>query len=216
MTKTYEVESKFEITPQSKHQIEAHLKDAKQIKTKKQTDVYYDTEDAKLFKKGIFIRLRDNHRLDFKFNPEETDQHNYCLEHKFEVPIFAEKLFKLNKTIEALNLNKVDTASFQDFLETNNLKEFVVIDKEINQYEKENITYRIDEVKELGKFIEIEIETSEEKQIKELNKKIKSIGTELNLKNVGTGYVELYLRKYNKELYLKGRYLADEDKQSNN
>ncbi len=205
-----EVELKCEI--RESELVEKFLSDGevKNIESS-QVDKYYDNKDFSFFKQGIFIRIRDNKKLDFKYSFED-DKHEYCQENSFELPLRMEKSESFNKILKTLGLKPLDDViSLPSFLKLNNLMEVVVIDKARTLVSKDGLNFYIDDVKGLGKFIEIEGIPNQLSDIKIMIANIKDIVKKLNLKKLSTGYVEIYLRKYNHTIYKQGKYLLEED-----
>lgn len=204
-----EVELKYEIG--ESNLIEKFLSDGEVKSIKNSVDKYYDNKDFSFFKQGIFIRVRDNKKLDFKYNFED-DKHEYCQENSFELPLRTEKSDSFNKLLKVLGLKPLgDDISLPAFLKLNNLIEFVVIDKARTRVSKNGLNFYFDDVKGLGKFIEIEGIPTHSSDIEGMIGKIEGIAKKQNLKKLTTGYVELYLRKYNNILYKQGKYLLEED-----
>lgn len=204
-----EVELKYEI--RESKLIEKFLSDGEVKSTKNSVDKYYDNKDFSFFKQGIFIRVRDNKKLDFKYNFED-DKHEYCQENSFELPLNIEKSDIFNNLLKILGLSPLgDDSSLTTFFELNNLIEFVIIDKTRTEILKGGLNFYLDNVKELGEFIEIEGIPKQSSDIKGMIANIEGIAKKLNLKKLTTGYVELYLRKYNYNIYKQGKYLLEED-----
>lgn len=214
MEDQYEIEIKFEILDPS--QFQDFLKNLEQVSDKHTTDIYFDTSDCKLYKRGIFIRIRDNKRLDFKFssyalqNPDQFDDHSTCEEYNFNLPLSKNDLERINFVLEKLNLKKVPNANLEEIKNQNDFVDSIVIDKARKEYKLGKFLIVHDVVKDLGEFVEIEyIGTQEEaEQIKQ--KMLKELEG-LNLKRMTVGYNEIYWRKNDFDTYLQGRYLYEED-----
>jgi predicted adenylyl cyclase CyaB len=204
-----EVELKYEI--RELKLIEKFLSDGEVKSTKNSVDKYYDNKDFSFFKQGIFIRVRDDKKLDFKYNFED-DKHEYCQENRFELPIRMDKSDIFNNLLKTLGLKPLgDDVSLTTFLELNNLIDFVIIDKTRTEISKDELNFYLDNVKEVGEFIEIEGIPKQSSDIEDMIANIKGIAKKLNLKKLTTGYVELYLRKYDYNIYAQGKYLLEED-----
>jgi predicted adenylyl cyclase CyaB len=204
-----EVELKYEI--RESKLIEKFLSNGEVKSTKNSVDKYYDNKDFSFFKQGIVIRVRDDKKLDFKYNFED-DKHEYCQENRFELPLRMEKSDSFNKLLKTLGLCPLgDDISLPAFLKLNNLIEFVIIDKTRTEISKSGLNFYFDDVKELGEFIEIEGIPKQSSDIKGMIANIEGIAKKLNLKKLTTGYVELYLRKYDYSIYKQGKYLLEED-----
>ncbi len=173
-------------------------------------DIYYDTQDYQLLKNGNFLRLRNKKQFDFKLKSND-DTHLYCEETNYEyteenTPSIVNVLNKLGVTISATTLDSL----------TSKLNILAPIKKHRTIYElEENVVMVIDEVENLGTYLEIEYDLdadnlNESDSIKYKNylkEVLKKNGIEEDdLEYVSIGYVELYLKKYNQEAYQLGLY----------
>jgi len=160
MRKNIEVELKFKILDEN--EIEKFLQDLKFVKKKSNLDKYLDTENAQLYKNGIFIRIRDNKKFDFKFNKEAIanqnmfSDHSHCDEYSFDIPLSGGILPRVNKVLEMLKLKRIVSPTIDDLKKQNNFIESVIIDKVRKIYKDSDFEYSYDNVKNLGKFLEIE------------------------------------------------------------
>lgn len=73
----------------------------KLIKDKQQEDIYYDTEDFKLLKKGNFLRIRNKSKLEFKIDIDENN-HLYCQETIFDVKEIGSKEKEISMILKSL------------------------------------------------------------------------------------------------------------------
>lgn len=215
MKRIIEVELKFQVLDTS--EIEKFLKSLKFISKKRIVDIYLDTKGENLFKQGIFIRIRNQENLDFKFNPKHFQKHNsycahnHCDELSFSLPLSAKSLQSINEVCRVLRLNKISSSNLVELKRKNKLIESMTIDKLRQEYNDEKFTYAYDKVKSLGRFIEIEYSASPKDDIerikREMNKRLKGLA----IKHMNVGYNEIYWRRHNFDLYLQGIYLLDED-----
>jgi len=210
-----EIELRYEVLDES--QLESFKEPLKFLSTKRIVDVYYDTEDADLLKLGIYIRVRDNKSIDFKFNKAclqdiTLDLQAYCEEHTFAYPLSEHDLERFNKLSSELGLKPVETANFNNFIAINALIDHRTVDKERSSYKAGNFVITIDYVKNLGAFLEIELMAANTENISEIKKSMEEILLPLSLKPLKTGYDSMLLRKYNFQQYLQGRFILDEDK----
>lgn len=202
MEKSLEVELKFQVLDEM--QVKNFLKNLKFLGEKRNVDVYLDTKDGDLYKRGIFIRIRDNKKLEFKFNladirSKEFSKHEHCDEFSFPLPLTQDSIRKINEVCRILSLKEV--SSLEELKSTNNLIDSIIIDKVRQKFT----------VKNLGKFLEIEYKASSDEDVEKIKEEMREKLKGLNLKLITTGYNELYWRKNNFELYLQGRYLLEED-----
>lgn len=215
MKNNIEVELKFQIL--DKDQLEGFLKKLKFINAGRMVDVYLDTKEGGLYKKGIFVRIRDNKKLEIKFNLDAfqnqngLSRHEECSEFSFPLPLTQNSIDNINKVFRTLNLKKISIPSIEELKNKNNLTDSMIIDKIRRKYTDGKFEYSFDNVKELGEFIEIEFLASKEDNLREIKNEMREILKGLKLKLITTGYNEVYWRKYNFNLYLQGRYLFEED-----
>jgi len=215
MKKTIEVELKFEVS--DKKEVESFLQGLTSVGEKGVYDVYLDTQEGDLYQRGIFIRIRNKKGLDFKFNVADFEDlnaysdHGHCDELTFSLPLKPHSASSFNKVCRLLSLKEIMRSDLNEFKKVNSLKKSVVIDKLRKVYRDEVYEYSYDTVKDLGTYLEIEVNAKKGDDVKKIKQEMKKHLEGLNLKRISTGYNELYMRKYNFDLYLKGRYLLTED-----
>ena len=173
-------------------------------------DIYYDTIDYRLLRNGNFLRLRNNNRIDFKLSTNDLT-HLYCKETSFDINDFDSNY--VSEILKDIGVN-ISFQTHKDLL--NNLIVLAPIKKHRKSYKLEkNVVMVIDEVDDLGAFLEIEYDLDKASITKEeadyykkylediLNKRnlISSSDIELHI-----GYVELYLKEYNIEAFNLGIY----------
>lgn len=215
MGKSIEIELKYQVLDEA--QIREFLKEITFVNAKRIVDIYLDTKDGDLYKKGIFIRVRDNKTLDFKYNLadfqnlKKVSMHEQCDEYSFPLPLTDGSLKTINQNCRILGLIEISKPDLGELKLRNNLIESVIIDKIRQKFKNEGFEYSFDNVKGLGRFLEIEAEGQEGQDFEEIKKRIREKVKNLKLKLITTGYNEVYWRKYNFDLYLQGRYLFEED-----
>tara|TARA_R110002050_G_scaffold118195_2_gene235456 strand:- start:75321 stop:75989 length:669 start_codon:yes stop_codon:yes gene_type:complete len=214
--KQIEVELKFEIT--SEDDIKSVLDQGFSYdSTGRLEDVYYDNPDNEFFKKGVFIRVRNKDTLDFKFNMRDiqserfSEEYTHCNEYSFDIPFKSEKIPDLHDLLNLLGLNTSNVDSFESFLTQNNLSQSITVDKTRATYKKGITTICVDQVKNLGNFVEIEILVEDESQTKAAQEKILGLFPK-NKKPVTTGYTALTWKKKDFEVYKAGKYHTAEDR----
>jgi len=221
MAKNIEVELKFQLY--HLEELETFVQNLKFICEKPVVDVYFDTEQGDLYKRGIFIRIRDNSTLDFKFNegdmkksgkPEEIPNHLYCEEYSYPLPLRQEDMKSVNTVLRLLQLHEIQEASLDALCKSNGFAQSVIIEKKRRTYkDSRDFKIMIDSVKNLGEFLEIEkmISDTNTENADNIVREMKQSLEGLTLKPITTGYNELYWRKYNFDLYLQGLFLFEED-----
>ena len=213
--KNIEIEFKYQVL--DKTQIQEFLKEIAFVDTKRIVDIYLDTKDVDLYRKGIFIRVRNNKTLDFKYSLEDfqnlkkMSMHEQCEEHSFPLPLTDKSLKAINQNCKILGLKEMKSPDLEKFKAKNNLIDSMIIDKIRQKFKDKEFEYSFDNVKGLGKFLEVEAEGQEGQDFEEVKKRIREKVKNLKLKLITTGYNEVYWRKYNFNLYLQGRYLFKED-----
>jgi len=198
-----EIELKYEL----KNKIKCDLKPDKE---KEVEDIYYDTEDYQLLKNGNFLRIRNKKQLDFKINANDLS-HLYCKETNFSYS--DENASEIKELLQKLGID-ISFTSLDELFK--NLKILAPIKKKRHIYNlEEKVVMVIDEVENLGTFLEIEYDYEGDEITKEQGEYyknyLKDILKKHNLLNddmteVRIGYVELYLKKHNKEAYNLGIY----------
>lgn len=209
--KNIEVEFRFEIHDESK--VREFLNRLTFLSKIQQKDIYFDTESGDLFKRGIFIRSRNGKSLDFKFNLEDLEnKHEHCDEHSFSLPISEKDLESLNIVCDRLGLESLNVANLEKFMGNNKLKEFVIIDKTREKFKDDDFVFCLDDVNGFGKFLEIESMALQDSDLEELKRRMIERVKIFNPKFLPTGYIELFVKRKDFNLYKQGRYLIDEDK----
>lgn len=219
MEQNIEVELKFQVLNETK--VRQFLEVLEFKKESRVIDTYLDTLDGNLFQKGVFVRIRDGNLLDFKFNKEDflnnSDgivlNHTHCDEHSFPLPLQENMLKDLNETLVLLKMKSISLANLEDLKKQNNLIESMVIDKVRRKYVDGHFDIVLDDVKDLGIFLEIEYLAKRTDNLSNIKEEMRARLIGLDLKPIPTGYNELYWKKHNFDLYLKGKYLLEEDKQ---
>jgi len=188
---------------------------------KRIVDQYLDTPSIDLLKRGIYIRVRDAKKVDIKFNREcltnpLLDLQDSCEEYSYRLPLQQESVSPCNEVLTLLDLNPLVSTDFELFKKHNNLINHRVVDKIRKSYTTNGFTLVIDEVANLGFFLEIELMASPSERVEEVTQRMReyiSSLSALNLQPLKTGYDSLILRKQNFTEYLQGRFILEEDKQ---
>lgn len=181
---------------------------------KEQCDSYFDTPNGLMYCGGNFLRIRDNSRIDFKLFVGDTT-HNFCEETRYALEDFTDKNKKLCALLKTLgfDLDGIAFSSFEQFCSACKLTEIATIKKHRRAFQIGGVEFSIDEVDSLGFFLEIEYNFPDTKfdltQNRQwlISKAIDAGILDLACDTpVTIGYVELYLKKHNMELYKKGKY----------
>lgn len=178
-----------------------------------QKDTYFDTESRDLFKRGIFIRSRNGESLDFKFNLEDAEnKHEDCDEHSFPLPMPEDDLERLNGVCRRLGMETTDAADLERFIEINKLKEFIIIEKTRARFKDDEFLFCLDDVRGFGRFLEIEAMTTPGSDLEGLKKRMAERVRALNPRFLPVGYIELFVKEREPNLYRQGRFLLHEDR----
>jgi adenylate cyclase class IV len=211
-----EVELRYEVVDLAS--ISTFIEKLNFLKKKQDIDIYFDTREADLLSKGIFIRARNARTIDVKFNRECINDpllpmQPYCEEYSFSNPITEQEYKRFNEIVSSLKLKTVEFSNdfFERFKEANNFSEHYRIEKERAEYSTDIFTIAFDEVKDLGMFLEVECMANDKSEVEDIEKKMRDFVKPLALKPFNTGYGTLFLRKNNFAHYLKSRFILKED-----
>lgn len=210
-----EIELRYEVLDQ--HQLLKFLAHLQPLQSKRDVDVYLDNSNAELYQKGIFIRIRNDKKLDIKFNRaclEDPDLaiQDYCEEHSFALPLQKCDLARLNELLISIRLNPAKIADLEDLKVSNNFGAHYTVDKTRTSYQHGSFTLCVDEVADLGTFLEIELMANSIEDLAAVKQQMQHMLKELNLAPLKTGYGTLLLRKNHFDHYLMGRFILEEDK----
>lgn len=205
----------FEVKYQLKTMFdEKKLVDCTFLREGYEEDIYYDTPNYELLKKGNFMRLRNNNRIDFKLDLGDSE-HLFCKETKFSIDSINENNVNYLNIFKSLNINTCKTFdSFFSFINNNNFQILAPIKKHRKVYKtSDGIKVTIDVAEDIGLFIEAEIQLDDNTVINKQDimdritlsmKKHKILDQSFSVINIG--YVELYLLKNNKKAYNLGKF----------
>jgi predicted adenylyl cyclase CyaB len=210
-----EIELRYEVL--KPEQLVPFLASFEKLHQKHDVDIYLDNPQALLYQKGIFIRIRNGKKLDIKFNRATLDNpdlaiQDYCEEHSFALPLQEKDLSKLNKLLISLNLQPMAVADLEHLKSANNFDEHYRVDKMRTSYKHDSFTVCLDEVADLGMFLEIELMANTIEDLAAVKQQMQQLIKGLDLAPLKTGYGTLLLRKKHFEHYLQGRFILEEDK----
>ena len=210
-----EIELRYEVL--KPEQLPSFLASFTKLHQKHDVDIYLDNPQALLYQKGIFIRIRNKKKLEIKFNRACLDNpdlaiQDYCEEHCFALPLQEQDLEKLNALLVSLNLKPIATPNFDLFKSINNLDTHYTVDKIRTSYQHDAFTLGVDQVADLGTFLEIELMANSIENLAVIKQQMQYVLKGLDLVPLKTGYGTLLLRKKNFKHYLMGRFILEEDK----
>ncbi len=210
-----EIELLYEVL--KPEQLSSFLTPFQKLNQKHDVDIYWDTPQAILYQRGIFIRIRNGKKLDIKFNRATLENpdlviQDYCEEHSFSLPLQNSDLPKINGLLVSLNLKPTVVADVEHLKAVNNFGEHYRVDKMRTSYAHDSFTLCVDEVADLGTFLEIELMASTVENLAAVKQQMQQLIKGLDLTPLRTGYGTLLLRKKDFEHYLLGRFVLEEDK----
>lgn len=214
-----EIELRYEVL--KPEQLPSFLAPFEKLHQKHDIDIYLDTPAATLYQRGIFIRIRNGKKLDFKFNRATLENpdlaiQDYCEEYSFPLPLQEQDLAKINGLLISLNLTPMIVADLEDLKSANNFDTHYTVDKLRTSYKHNSFTLCLDEVADLGTFLEIELMASNIENLAAVKQSMQQLICDLESAPLKTGYGTLLLRKKDFKHYLLGRFVLEEDKQFRN
>ena len=179
-------------------------------------DNYFDTNDYLFIKNGNFFRIRNDKWIVFKLGDE---CHGTCDEISFLKNDIVSDNTEFINVFRNLGIHiNTQFTGFNEFIMKNKFRLIGLITKERCIYKLDNdITITVDNVDGLGRFIEIEMMLVEkpglDKQM-EIKNNLLQILKNRNFYDdsffeINVGYVELYLKENNSEIYELGKFKCD-------
>jgi predicted adenylyl cyclase CyaB len=210
-----EIELRYEVL--KPEQLVPFLASFEKLHQKHDVDIYLDNPQALLYQKGIFIRIRNGKKLDIKFNRATLDNpdlaiQDYCEEHSFPLPLQEKDLAQINELLVSLDLKPPAIADLAHLKSINSFIEHYRVDKLRTSYKHDSFTLCLDEVADLGTFLEIELIANSIEDLAAVKQQMQYLIKELDVAPLKTGYGTLLLRKKDFGHYLMGRFVLEEDK----
>lgn len=201
-----EVEVKCPIKPQAWPLLEAKLREAHLEQHIHNTDIYYDTPDWQLLQRAVFLRVRNQQRLEFKFNEQAEQAHVQSTERAFPLQPQAEQAAAMNALFTHFLPTWSPMPTWEAALLENKLVELARIKNMRQQYSLGSVQLCVDYVAGLGDFLEAEIECEEGTDTHQARAKLYKLIADFTTEPLPIGYVELWLRQHNPQAYRKGVY----------
>ncbi len=168
MTKAYEVEVKYQLDSDSKKLLDEYLVKSgyQKLKQATETDTYYSRPDVDFIETKECLRIRKTDTFsELTYKPPTTDEMmKQCAIWKHEINI-------------PLN-NSEDAEHLLQYLEC---KELATVIKKRAVYQNNNVNISVDQVDNLGSFVEIEIMTTED-EVEQAKQTIQDIAQQIGLK----------------------------------
>ena len=169
-------------------------------------DRYYDTSTYDLLQQAVFVRIRNNTRLEFKFNEQIEQEHGQSIERSYPLLPDTDQSENMHRLFTRFlpGWQTADTVALA--ITKNALVELARIDNQREEYTQGEFFLSIDHVQNLGDFVEVEVRCAEDANTREAQEKLQGFVAGLGIKHIRVGYVELWLQKYNVDAYLLGKY----------
>ncbi len=201
-----EVELKYNLTPESLSVLREKLRAMEFHGKVENSDVYYDTSTFNLLRQAFFVRVRNNHQLQFKFNVEGSIVHNQSTERAFQLPLDQISAQEMNSLFARFLPGWIPAFSLEMVINKNGLIELARIQNTREVYSNDDMYLSIDHVKDFGDFLEIEIHSEEDADTDEALAKLQNFASNIKLEPINIGYVEMWLRVHNPQAYQLGKY----------
>lgn len=169
-------------------------------------DRYYDTPSWDLLRRAVFVRIRNQQHLEFKFNERAEQRHVQCTERSFPLEPDDEQCAKMNELCATFLPDWHYAPDVETAIASNNLIELARIDNRRTIYTSGSLEVCIDSVAGLGDFLELEIRCPAGPVADEALATLQALATDLKAEHIPVGYVELWLRKRNPAAYRVGKY----------
>lgn len=201
-----EVELKFAITADSHARLERYLATVECARRLHNSDIYYDTPSFDLLSQAVFVRVRNQQRLEFKFNEQAAPAHLFCTERAFSLAAGPGQVVEMNKLFAGFLPRWQAADTVGEALHRNGLIELARIENQRAEYRNENLVLCVDNVEGLGDFLEIETQCEEESGTRQAIEQVQAFAAGLEARQVHIGYVELWLQKHRPRAYRQGKY----------
>lgn len=202
-----EVELKFALTTPSRMQLQAKLAALPFVRCLRycsRIDRYYDTRDSHCLRQDVFLRIRNHQYLQIKYHEQADPLHIHCTEREFPLQAEPAVMREMHTLCAGFLPGWREAETVEEALQVNGLIEYAQIEMLRSRYACEDITLCIDDVEGLGDFFEVEASCEEPDQVAQAQERLYRFVNDLGLsalERVQTGYVELWLSRYNPSIY---------------
>jgi adenylate cyclase class IV len=201
-----EVELKFELLPTSWPQLEEQLTTMQLTRRMRNSDTYYDTAGFDLLRQAVFVRVRNQMHLEFKFNEQAAPAHIQSTERVFSLVPEPRQAEEMNALFSRFLPQWRPADTVKEALQQNGLIELAVIENRRVQYRYDDLVVCVDRVEGLGDFVEIETQCEEGSDTQQAIAKMHRFAAGFAARQVHVGYVELWLQKHHPRAYQRGKY----------
>jgi adenylate cyclase class IV len=201
-----EVEVKFELLPKAWSQFKEHFAAMQFVRRVRNSDIYYDTPRFDLLRQAVFVRVRNQQWLEFKFNAQAAPTHIQSTERSFALNLHPSQAEEMHALFARFLPRWCAAAAPEEALHCNGLRELARIENHRTQYSYENLIICVDQVEGLGNFVEIEMQCEEDSDIQQAIARVQDLAAGFAARQVRVGYVELWLQRYHPQAYRLGKY----------
>jgi len=202
-----EVELKCELFPGAQRKLRGKLQFMTFHGVVRSLDRYYDTIKFDLLQQAVFVRVRNNSQLQFKYNESHDVAHVQSLERVFPLPQEnAQQVEEMNALFTRFLPSWHAEPDFEVARVSNGLVELAYIGNTREVYTSDDMQISVDHVEDLGDFLEVELQREEGSDTSKALAELHSFISELGVQPVEIGYVEMWLRVHNPQAYQLGRY----------
>jgi adenylate cyclase, class 2 len=201
-----EAELKCRLTAEVRQMLRERLQVMQWKGTVHNLDCYYDTTSWNLLRRAVFVRIRNQQRLEFKFNEQAEKRHVQCTERSFPLEASGEMLDQMNELFATFLPDWHNAPDVATAIARNGLIELARIDNQREIYTQGPLELSLDSVAGLGDFLEMEIRCQESPAAEEALATLQALATDLHARHIPVGYVELWLREHNLDAYQAGKY----------
>ncbi|PIS32000.1 hypothetical protein COT40_02385 [Candidatus Peregrinibacteria bacterium CG08_land_8_20_14_0_20_41_10] len=190
------------------------LKTGVYVTTQDLEDIYYDFKDFLLLRKGIFIRSRNQNILQIKFSLDDLlgdkiGPHEAAETYTFLLPFVFEERKKLQSILSILDLVSPIRPTLPTFLKINHLEAYVKTKKKREIYVKDSSIFHLDAIEKLEPILEITQQINGQEEVSSTKAEMEQLVATLHLEKTILGPLEIYLRKYQPEIYQLGKYKVE-------
>jgi adenylate cyclase class IV len=205
-----EVELTCEVTPSVRDRLVEKLAGLDPHSIVLNQDRYYDTPGFALFEQAVFVRVRTTEQgrmLQFKFDEPESDkQHVACTERNFPLS----PGHPLPEAVHVLCRHFLPqwkcSPAWEEVCTRNELQKLVSIHNTRRVYQLGELTICLDQIEELGTFVEVEQMCEDGANTRQVRSAIQQFVADIGGKPLSAGYVEMALQRSRPEIYQRGQY----------
>ena len=201
-----EVELKCHLSPELLSRLQKKLQQMRFDGTTHNVDIYYDTRDFALLQQAVFVRVRNNRQLDFKFNESAEKVHLQSTERTFSLFPEPASAAQMNALFAHFLPHWSAFPTVAEAVLKNDLIELARIDNKRQVYSNDEVHVSVDHVAGLGDFLEVETRSEEGADTGQAVATLEAFVADLHVQHIKVGYVELWLRVHNPQAYQLGQY----------